>query len=81
MIICAVRDRAVDGFGQPIFGQHVGQIVRSFSDEVNREGSDFNKHPEDYDLYEIGEYDTNTGAVTGGAPRMVAIGKDVKTSS
>lgn len=81
MIIAAVRDRAVDAFGQPIFAPHIGQIVRSFTDEVNRADSEFNKHPEDYDLYEIGTFEPSTGIVTGGTPRMVAVGKDVRVNN
>lgn len=80
MKVLSVRDRAVDAFGTPIFVQAVGQAVRSFSDEVNREGSPFHAHPEDYDLFLIGDYDEQTGTlVPVGVPRQVAIGKDLRS--
>lgn len=77
--ICAVRDRAIDEFGQPIFVRAIGQAIRSFTDEINREGSEMGQHPEDYDLYEIGDWNGASGAITTPTtPRMLAIGKDVK---
>lgn len=79
MKIVAVRDRAIDSFGTPFFVHTTGQAMRSFTDEMNREDSVMGAHPEDYDLYEIGEYFESTGEILPTQPpRMVAIGKDVK---
>lgn len=75
MKICVVRDRAVDAFGQPFFVKHVGEAMRSFQDEVNRVGSPFNAHPDDYDLYLLGEYDDSNGAIDPVAATMLATGK------
>lgn len=77
--VCAVRDRAVDGYGQPIFVVAQGQAIRSFIDEINnRESSMFN-HPEDYDLYFLGDYDDDTGLLVACTPpKMLCVGKDVK---
>lgn len=75
--VLAVRDRAADVFGQPIFTPAVGLGVRSFTDEINNPQSAFSKHPEDYDLYVLGTYDDNTGALAAITPRMVSIGKDL----
>lgn len=79
--ICAVRDRAIDAFGQPMFVVAVGQAVRGFRDEVNNKQSAIGMHPEDYDLYEIGEYDDASGMIVPCAPRMVAVGKDLVINS
>lgn len=78
-LVYAVRDRAVDVFGQPIFCLAQGEALRSFMDEVNRPGSAINSHPEDYDLYLIGSFDETTGALRAleGAPKMVCVGKEV----
>lgn len=75
--VFAVRDRAIDAYGQPFFVPAVGLALRSFSDEVNRSGSPMNSHPDDYDLYEVGEWDDSTGTLFPITPRMVSIGKDV----
>lgn len=76
MQILAVRDRALDAFGTPIFVPHVQLAIRSFTDQINKEGTEFNAHPEDYDLYQLGEYEERTGLVVGQTPRQVAVGKD-----
>lgn len=74
--ICAVRDRAVDAYGQPIFVNALGQAVRSFQDEIRRKDSEMGAHADDYDLYHIGDYDDSTGTVSGVTPVMIAIGKE-----
>lgn len=80
--ICAVRDSAVNAFGQPIFVTHVGAAARNFADEINRPAQDngFYQHPEDYELYVLGTYDDQTGKVESlkqGA-ELVSRGKDVR---
>jgi len=40
-----------------------GEAVRGFTDEVNRGGSGFNAHPEDYTLFRVGEFDQSLGTV------------------
>lgn len=77
-VVCAVRDRALDAFMQPLFVPAIGLAVRSFSDEVNRGESPMCAHPEDYDLYHIGQYDDSRGQLMASDPRQIAIGKDVK---
>lgn len=74
--VCVIRDRAMDAYGQPIFTPTVGTAVRAFHDEINRKESAMNGHPDDYDLYTIGEYDERTGAITSEPPRMIAVGKE-----
>lgn len=77
--VVAVRDRAVDAFNQPFFVPSIGQANRLFADEVNRKDDKnmLNTHPEDFDLYELGEFDSGSGEFVCFSPRMVAIGKDV----
>lgn len=81
-ILCSVRDSAVNAFMQPIFVRAVGEAVRSFADEVNRPESPMFKHPDDYELYEIGVFDDSNGSVTMlPEPRSLARGKDFKEVS
>lgn len=83
LIICAVRDRAADVFGSPYFVPSVGQAVRSFGDEVNRVAEDnvLYKHPDDFDLYELGSYDDAQASFDIlPTPRQVALGRDVVRS-
>jgi len=75
LLICTVRDAAIDAYGQPIFVRHTGEACRSFADECNREGSTFNKHPEDYELFFIGTYDDDRGLITPQNPSSLLTGK------
>lgn len=78
-IIC-VRDRAANVYGTPYFAAALGQAIRGFADEINRneQGNTLSQHPEDFDLYHLGEYNDQDGSFTCHAPRMIAVGKDQK---
>lgn len=81
LVLCTVKDRAADAYGRPMFVPSVGVALRSFSDEVNREDSEnqLNKHPDDFDLYELGEFDDNTGLFAlHEQPKLLSLGKQVK---
>lgn len=78
MKIIAIKDRAIDAYGQPIFVRATGQATRSFIDEINNEKSEMAKHPEDYDLYLLGEYDERSGQVQSEPiPALLLRGQDV----
>lgn len=81
LIMCAVRDRAADAYARPMFVPSVGIAIRSFSDEVNRKAEDnqMYNHADDFDLYELGEYDDETAKfMILDTPKQLAIGKQVK---
>jgi hypothetical protein len=81
--IFVVKDRATDQFGNPMFLVAKGQAIRSFSDEVNRSAPDNQifQHPDDFDLFELGSYDSNTGVFETHVPTLVVLGKSVKVRS
>lgn len=80
--VCAVKDSAADAFGRPFFVPTIGLAMRSFIDEVNNRESPFNAHPDDYTLYEIGEFDDNVGSlVSWDVPRLVMRGKEALISA
>lgn len=76
--VMAIRDKAIEAFGQPVFVASVGQAVRSFGDEIKRADANngMNKHPEDYDLFLLGTYDDQTGTLESVDPEVVAVGKN-----
>jgi len=79
--ICSVKDRAADAFGRPMFVPSTGVAIRSFSDELNRNDSDnqLYNHPDDFDLYEFGVFDDNTGLFDlYDQPKLLSLGKQVK---
>ena len=60
----AVFDAAAGLYGVPMFLNSKGVAVRTFMDECNNPQSSINKHAADYTLFQIGEYDDNTGELT-----------------
>jgi hypothetical protein len=79
--ICSVKDRAADAFGRPMFVPSTGVAIRSFSDELNRSDADnqLYNHPDDFDLYEFGVFDDNTGLFDlYDQPKLLSLGKQVK---
>lgn len=82
--ICAVKDRAVNSYAQPMFVPHINVSIRGFTDEVNRADSNnmLYKHPEDYELYHIGEYNDEKGVFYQSEehPRLLTRAQDVRAS-
>jgi len=82
--IVSVKDRAAEVFNRPFFVPHRNVAVRDFTDEINRASADnpLNKHPDDFDLYLLGQFDDSNGAfIREGTPTVLVRGKDVVTSS
>lgn len=77
--IVTIRDRVADVYGVPSFVLSTGAAVRSFGDEINKkDGSPLSQHPEDFDLFYLGEYDDADGSFyADGPPRQLAVGKDL----
>lgn len=67
-LIMAVKDQAVEFFGQPFFVHTQLEAKRSFTMEVQNPESMMNKASQDYDLYQIGTYNQETGTIEGHAP-------------
>jgi hypothetical protein len=81
MKIVAIRDIKADLWFNPSFGPSTGQFIRSFGDECTntREGNVLAQHPEDFELYEIGEWDETTGQFKLlEKPRQIALGSNYR---
>lgn len=79
LVVVCVRDRAVNAFMTPQFVIAQGAAIRGFADAINNKDTEFGKHPEDFDLFELGFY-TDDGLFECGVPRQLAIGKDLVRS-
>ena len=82
--ILSVYDGALGAFGRPVFAASRGVMLRSFQDEVNRVGEEnqMNKHPEDFDLYELGKFVDQTGRIEMyDQPQLIANAVDVVVKS
>lgn len=71
----SIKDRAIDAFSRPFATPTIGAAVRAFSDAINDPTQEMNKHPDDYDLHELGDFDDSTGEIFMTGPIQVAIGK------
>ena len=81
LVLCSVKDRAADAYGRPMFVPSTGVAIRSFSDEINRQDAEnqLYNHPDDFDLFEFGEFDDNTGRFNlHEEPKLISLGKQVK---
>lgn len=61
--IYTVRDTKLDHFGIPWFAPTKAIALRNFSDAANDPNTNLYKHPDDFVLYYIGEYNEETAAV------------------
>ena len=72
--MCSIYDVKAEVWTTPMFFQAKGQAIRSFADAINSEG-EFGKHPEDYTLFYLGEFDERSGLVSPAeAPEPLAVG-------
>lgn len=78
-VVISIKDSALDAFMQPWYVQTAAQAVRSFNQEVNNPESPMNRTPDDFDLYELGTFDENTGQHHNHeTPQRLARAKDMK---
>lgn len=76
----AVLDKAVGSFMQPFFCRARGEALRTFSDAVNDKQSPFFRHPSDFELYFIGQFDQSNGTVMPGTCERLLTAMDVVTT-
>ncbi len=63
-IICSIYDTAIQAYMRPYTAQTPGEATRMFTDEVQRPDSPMGKHPEDYALFQLAEFNDNEGTIT-----------------
>lgn len=62
MVLIAIFDRKAQSFIEMSATPSIGVAARQFTEAVNKQSeSPIYKWPEDFELYEIGEWDTETG--------------------
>lgn len=75
----AIKDTALNSFLQVFQAPTTGAANRAFADGVNDNQTPMNKHPEDYELYELGTWDQDSGLIEPQTPKMIARARDVIT--
>ncbi|WNK12531.1 MAG: nonstructural protein [Microvirus sp.] len=79
LIVCVVRDSATAQYGAPLCFVARGQAIRWFTDAVNQADKEnqYYMHPDDFELFEIGLYETDDAGTQLHPPVSVVRGKDV----
>nr|QJB19187.1 MAG: nonstructural protein [Microvirus sp.] len=80
-LIVAVRDQKSVTFTQPVTVPTKGMALRSWGDQLSdpaNANQEQAKHPEDFSLWIIGEFDDNTGEITPQKPEQLAVASDLK---
>lgn len=76
----SIYDAAAKAYMRPMFMQTDGLAMRVFKDAINsEEQSDISKHPEQFTLFKIGEFDDQKGVINStDKPELLASGHEVK---
>jgi len=59
----SIFDKKASAYANPFFFAHKGQALRALEDVVADSQSQLYRHPEDFTLYHLGEFDDATGAI------------------
>lgn len=71
--VFTVYDSAAMAYLEPFFAPTIEFAIRSFREIVNKEGHQFNRFPEDYTLFHIGEFDEMKGELVPCDPRSLGV--------
>lgn len=68
----AIFDVKIGAYARPVAVPADGAAIRSFQDAVNDKSTEYNKHPEDYSIFNIGTYDDVSGEFLSKKPTILA---------
>ncbi|UOF78713.1 DNA binding protein vP5 [Microviridae sp.] len=77
LFVFAVYDDKAKAFLPPWFMPLKGMAVRTFGDCVNDPKHQFGAHPEDYNLFTLGSFNSETGQIDAHLPEVVCTGLEV----
>lgn len=78
MKIFTVHDAKASYYLPPFFARTKGEAVRTFTQAVNDPQHQIGQNHADYTLFEIGDYDEQTGVITAINPTPIGNGVDFK---
>lgn len=79
MQLVAIKDTAAQAFMQPVFCHATGVALREFADAVNSGDHQFAKHPEDFEMYFLGEFDDSDASFAlPKSPQLLSRALDLK---
>lgn len=77
MLVYSLLDRQLKEFGTLIVARNDEVMRRMVLDTFQGSGTLVEKHPGDFDLFCVGEFDQDVGLLTGTPARPVATVKDI----
>ncbi len=60
----SIFDQKAKAYMTPFYMSEVGMATRAFTDMVNKDDHPMSAHPEDYVLFEVGQFDDVSGQVS-----------------
>lgn len=76
--IFTVYDQKAKAYLPPFILPEIGMAVRVFKDCVNSDKHQFSKHPEDYTLFNLGQFDDSNGLIETMNPQTIHNGVELK---
>jgi len=61
--VFSVRDDKAEIYMRPFFAQTIAEACRMWKDAASDENTSFFRHPEDFCLFEVGDFDTEFGTL------------------
>lgn len=78
-VIVAIRDTALNRFAAPASQPNTPYAVRTFAQEVNNaQNGMLYKRPQDFEMWQLAEYDEETGLFSANQPACIARAIDLK---
>jgi hypothetical protein len=59
--VFSIHDQKAEAYNTPFFQKTKGEALRNFTTGVNDPKTTLNQYPEDFDLWEMGDWDDQTG--------------------
>lgn len=69
--VYGIFDDKAAAYSNPFFMIHHGQALRAFGDVVQDPNSSIHRHPSDFHLYYIGDFDNESGQFTSFEPQFL----------
>jgi len=79
--VYSIFDSAAKAYTAPFFMHNDGLAIRAFQDNVNAEQeNNISKHPDQFTLFKIGEFDDATGEIKTDVIKSLGTGLEYKNS-
>lgn len=59
----AIKDTKADYYQAPLLFRNNGEVIRALTNTLKTGDNNLANNPEDFQLYEVGEYDEQTGLI------------------